>query len=245
MRALADDAEILSKLLRIKKLTVPLTTPVTAALTADAAVDDDELDFLKTGFTLADWVLVDTGTKQSAYRLGTIPAADEPIPITRPADFAHLTGAVVKKLSEIDMGYIEEGSATLSGSSSTASVGAANASGRIWQSDPDIGDLGISWSQRAASLENMASMYGMDESLIKGTGVTADPYRLMVHPDTMGKQLDFAYLLSGRYKNTKTLYMLLLNPTPTISVNSAFGAKNAPMTCQVGCLYTHKLVWVE
>lgn len=245
MRALADDGEILSKLLRIKKLTVPLTGGVSAALTASPAANALALAFLKTDFTAGDWVLVDTGTNQSAYRLGTIPAGSDPIPITRPVDFQHAIGAAVKKMTEIDLGYIEEGSATLGGSSNVASVGAANAAGRIWQGDPDIGDLSISWGQRAASLENLASMYGMDESLVKGNGTANNPYRLLVHPDTMGAQREYAYLLSGRYKNTRTLNMLLLNPTPTISVNSAFGAKNAPLVATVGCLYTHKLLWVE
>jgi hypothetical protein len=246
MRAAADDAEILSKLRWIRKLTVPLSSPVTAALTAAADVDDTELDFLKTGFTVGKHVLVDAGTKQMVYRLGTIPADDEPIPIVKwPAQFAHEIGAAVKLLSELDLGYIEEGGATLSGSSSTGSVSAANARGKIWQSEPDIGDLGISWGHRAASLENIASAYGMDESGVKGDGTTNNPYRLMVHPNTMGTQIDYAYWLSGLYKNNKIGNLLLLNPTPTIAVNTAFGAKNQPAVFTVGCLYTHKFIWID
>lgn len=245
MRSATDDAEILSSLLRIRKLAVPLTAPVVAALTADAAEDADELAFAKAGFTAGRWVLVDAGLKQSAYKLGTIPADTSPIPITRPADFAHLEDAPVKLLDDIDMGYIEEGSATFGGSSSTQSVGAANARGRIWQSEPDVGDLSVSWGQRAASVENILSMYGIPEDLVKGDGTASNPYRALVHPTTMGSQREYAYLLQGRYKNLKTGNVLILNPTPTITVNGAFGAKNAPMVCTVGCLYTHKLWWVE
>lgn len=246
MRAAADDAEILSKLRWIRKLAVPLTGAVTTTLETAAAVDATELDFLKTGFTIGKHVLVDAGTKQMVYRLGTIPAAAEPIPITKwPVQFAHAAAAPVKLLSEIDLGYIEEGSASLSGSSSTQSVSAANARGRIWQSEPDVGDLSISWGQRASSLENILSAYGMDEGLLKGDGTVNNPYRAMVHPDTMGTQIDFAYWLSGLQKNGKVLNMFLLNPTPTIAANTAFGAKNQPAVWTVGCLYTHKFIWID
>lgn len=246
MRSAHDDAEILSRMRWLRKLTVPLTTPVEAVLTSDAAEDDDELDFLKTGFTVGDHVLVDAGVQQMVYRLGAIPADDAPIPIVKwPAQFDHASGAAVKLLSEIDLGYIEEGGLTPGGSSSTQSVSAANARGKIWQSDPDIGDLSISWGQRAGSLENIAAMYGMDEGYVKGDGTTNNPYRLLVHPDRMGTQVDFAYWFSGLYKNAKIYNRLFLNPTPTITVNGSMGAKNQPMVCTVGCLYTHFFDWVD
>ena len=245
MRTALDDPQILSKLRKIRKYTVPLTLPVSAPLETVATLDGLTLDFLKTGFAVGNYVLVDSGLQQSVYKLGAIPAAAEPIPVTRPVDFAHEAGALVKLLAELDLGYIEEGSATFSGSSSTTGVGAANAAGRIWQSDPDIGDLSCSWQQRAASPENIAAMYGMDESYVKGDGTTGDPYRVMVHPNTMGGQVEYAYHLTGYYKDRTTLNCLLLNPSPTITVNSAFGAKNAPMLCTVGCVYTHKLLWID
>jgi hypothetical protein len=246
MRAAADDAEILSKLRWIRKLTVPLTAPVTAPLTAAAAVSETALTFLKTGFTVGKHVLVDSGTNQMVYRLGAIPSGSEAIPIVKwPTQSPHEIGALVRLLTEIDLGYIEDGGASLSASSSTGSVSAANARGKIWQSEPDIGDLSVSWGQRASSLENIASAYGMDESGVKGDGTTNNPYRLLVHPNTMGGQIEYAYWLSGLYKNNKVCNMLLLNPTPTIAVNTAFGAKNQPAVFTVGCLYTHKFTWID
>lgn len=246
MRAAADDAEILSKLRFGRKLVVPLAAPVATTLETDAAIDDEELDFLKTGFTVGKHVLVDAGTKQMVYRLGAIPADTAPIPIVKwPAQFDHEAGADVKLLSEIDLGYIEEGGITLAGSSSTQSVGAANANGKIWQGSPDVGDLSASWGQRASSLENLLSAYGIPEDRLTGDGTTNNPYRAMVHPDVMGTQVDYAYWFSGLYKNGKVFNRLLLNPTPTIAVNSALGAKNQPMVVTVGCLYTHHFDWID
>lgn len=246
MRAAADDAQIVSRLRWLRKLTVPLSAPTTTTLETAAAKDDDTLDFLKTGFTTGKRVLVDSGTKQMMYTLGAIPVDSTAIPITKyPAQFAHEAGAAVKLLSEIDLGYIEEGSATFSASSSTASVGAANASGRIWQGAPDIGDLSVSWGQRAASLENILSAYGIDESLLEGDGNADNVYRAMTHPDTMGTQKDYLYWLSAIYKGGQIFNRIILNPTPTIQVNTAVGAKNQPAVYTVGCIYTHHFDWID
>jgi hypothetical protein len=243
MRAAADDAEILSKLIRITKYFVPTTSTVETVLTADVDIDDIELPFLKTGFTTGAWVLVGSGTNQALIQLGTVPADSSPIPVEMPAPFAWPTGTRVALCTAVDLGYIEEGSASLSGSSSTPSVGAANANGKIWQGDPDVGDLGISWGQRASSMEVLADAYGFDETLVKGDGTAGDPRRLLVHPDVLGTMRDYAFVLSGLKKNGVTMNMGIFNPTPTLNVNTAFGAKAQPAVWTVGCLYTHMMFW--
>lgn len=245
MRAAADDGEILSSLSKIYKLSKPLTSPVVAALTTLSAVDAEELDFLKTGFVVDDFILVDSGTNQELFQIDSIPSGTEALPIKVPALLAHALDAAVVKLEKIDQGYIEEGSASFSGSSSTPSVGAANAVGKIWQGSPDLGDLGISWGQRASSLEVILSAYGINESLMKGDGTAGNPYRALVHPSVIATQRDYAYLLQGLHKNGATLNVALLNPTPTININAAFGAKNAPAVWTVGCVFTHKQVWIS
>ncbi len=245
MRAVADDAEIISRLMSMHKLVVPLTGVVETTLTAAGAVDDDELDFLKTGFSAGNIVMVGTGLGQCVYELGTIPAGDEPIPVKLPLMFDHALGERVVKLDDLHLGYIEEASATLSGSSTQASVGAANANGKIWTGDPEMGDMGVSWGQRASSLENILSAYGINEGRVVGDGTPTNPYRGLVHPDTIGEQRDYAYLGKSRYKNNKILNIAFLNPTPTVSINTAIGAKNSPAVWTVGCLYTHKVVWVS
>ena len=245
MRSIADDAEILSRLISIQKLVKPLTTPLTTLVTADGDIDDPSLAFAKAGFSASKYNQVGEGLRQCVYQIDSIPADAAPIPLKVPLLFAHAEDEVVSLLNDINLGYIEEGSATESGSSSTASVGAANANGKIWQSAPEMGDMGISWGQRAYSLENVLSQYGIDESHVRGDGTAGDPYRALVHPDNIGTQRDYAYLLTGLYKNNKVCNLLLLNPVPTITVNSAFGAKNNPAVVTVGCMYTHKALWVE
>lgn len=245
MRAIADDAEILSRLQSIHKLQVPLESPVETTVTAAGEVDDAELTFAKAGFIADRFVLVGSGLGQCAYEIESIPSGSEPIPLKVPLFFAHAIGERVAMMENIHLGYIEEASATLGGSSTQASVGAANANGKIWTGDPEMGDLSVSWAQRASSLENILSAYGINEGRVVGNGSPGDPYRALVHPDTIGEQRDYAYLLKGRLKNNSILNVLFLNPTPTVSINTALGAKSAPATWQVGCLYTHKAVWIS
>ncbi len=245
MRAIADDAEILSKLQSIHKLQVPLTGVVETTVSTAGEVDDATLAFLKTGFAANAYVMVGSGLGQCVYEIASIPADTSPIPLKVPLMFDHAEDERVVLLQSLHLGYIEEQAATLSGSSTQASVGAANANGKIWTGDPEMGDMGISWGQRASSLENILSAYGINEGRVKGDGTTNNPYRALVHPDIIGEQRDFAYLLKGRYKNNKVLNFVLLNPTPTVSINTTFGAKNAPAVWNVGCLYTHKIWWVS
>jgi hypothetical protein len=244
MRQAVDDGYILSELLYVKKFAVPLTEPTVAALTGDVAVDAVALPFAKDGFTMGKYVLVDVGLKQSAYPLGTIPADTSAIPITRPADFAHLEDAVVKLCVEMHMGYIEDGGVSFGGSSSQTSISAANARGNIFTSRPTMGDLTASWGERANSLDNIAAAYGQDEGRIKGDGDVGDPRRLLTHPETMLEQKDFFYLMAGALQNGQTHYRALFNPKPTANISGAFGAKNTPMVVPVSCIYTHHLDWV-
>ncbi len=241
MRAAADDAEILSSLIRIKKYVLQSESGASATLTGASLEDALMLPFAKAGFTTGDAVLVGSGTQQHLNFLGTIPDDTDPIPVVIPSPFAYPTGTIVREMVGVDLGYIEEGSASFAGSSTTASVGAANAAGNIWYGKPRIGELTASWGQRASSLENIASAYGLADSRVKGAGTTENPYRLLVHPDNMASQTTFAYALEGLLNDGRVLRRYLLNPRPLINISTAFGAADNPAVWTVGCSYTHSL----
>ena len=245
MRSAYDEAEIFTSLSSIFKYQRPKTGGASATLAAPAVIDDEDLTFLKTGFSTGDHVLVGSSLQQMIYKLGTIPSGSEAIPITRPVDLAHDNGAPVLEMVELNLGYIEEASASLGGSSSVPSVGAANSNGKIWRGRPDVGDLTISWAQRASSPENLLSAYGINENNVRGDGSPGDPWRALVHPREMGTQRDYAYGLVGLLQDGRIGTLWILNPVPNVSINTSLGAKNQPGVWTVGCTYSHKLYVVE
>lgn len=240
MRAAYDDAEILSSLRHINKYYLPLTGLVSTTLTGPADEDDDELPFAKAGFALGNNILVGAGMNQHVNVLGAIPENTDPIPVAYPIPFDYLSGTLVRKLVKVDCGLIEEGGIQIAASSTIPNAGAANAAGKVWLGEPDVGEFTASWGQRAHSLENVLSQYGIHEGRMKGTGTAEDPYRALVHPSNVGTQRDYAYELVATLNDGRLFRRFLLNPRPSISASGGWGAKNTPVVVQVGCQYTHK-----
>lgn len=243
---LNNAGEILKKMKAVEKFSIPLTSPTVDATAAAIAVDDAVM----TVATFASWATGDyffvNGTgRVELNQLGTKPGSSAPIPVVRPFLIAQASGAVISKVTRSDMGYIEDGGATLTGSKTKTGIGAANAGGSIAYIDGDTPELGISWSQRESNLRNILTSFGVDEDSIKGTGTSPDPYRCLISADAIGTQANLCYRLSGLMDNGKTQYFDILNATPEVNVSAVIVAKGQPTVWGIAVKFTDMAIYIK
>ena len=219
--------EILEKIEKMYKFTVPLVSPVSTTLATAADAGDASLDLTsETGLADGDHLFV-YGDEVELVQVLDLDAAPEST-LTRALAFDHPAGRAVSKVAREDLGYIEEGGVTLSGNFSQSPIGAANSRVAIAYIAAEGGEMSASFGLREANLKNVLAAFMVDESSLSGAGTASDPYTAVIGRDTIGSQLNHAYRGVFRMINGKTWEADFLNCAPEVAFSGALGAKGQP-----------------
>jgi hypothetical protein len=215
--------EILEKIEKVFKYTVPASGGQSTTLSAEALAGDSAIALTsETGFADGEHVFI-YGSETELVTLLDVDAVPNTT-LTRKLAFAHASGSVVSEVVQADLGYIEEGGINVSANFSQSPIGAANARSAIAYIAAEGGEMSMNFGLREANLRNILSSFMIDESALSGAGTATDPYTAIVGRDTIGSQLNHAYRGVCRLINGKTWTVDFLNCAPEVAFSGAIGA---------------------
>lgn len=219
--------EILEKIEKVFKYTVPAAGGQSTTLSADVAAGASAIALTsETGFADSEYAFI-YGSETELVQLLDVDAEPNTT-LTRTLAFAHISGSVVSEVVEADLGFIEEGGINVSANFSQSPIGAANARSAIAYIAAEGGEMSMNFGLREANLRNVLAAFMIDESSLSGNGTATNPFTAIVGRDTIGSQLNHAYRGVCRLINGKTWTIDFLNCAPEVAFSGAIGAKGQP-----------------
>jgi hypothetical protein len=180
------------------------------------------------------FIIGDGGTELNT--VSGAPSGSNIVPAT-PIALAQSSGARVLEALKYPLGHIGEGSAKITGSSTTVPIPAATSATPIGFLSTG-GALGFAFSLLSADARTLALAFGQDE-LETGAGTAADPWTTVISQLTVGTHA--LACLRGRAlrKDGKIVLIDMLDCTVTVAADFNFAGKAVSPIAVAGSCTSH------
>lgn len=241
MPSIPSTASIIKSLTSIDLYQIQPTTPGDTTLTANAARAATSLTVAAiTNFASADPIFLvgDGGTELNS--INGAPSGTTIVP-AQPLAIAQSTGARVVEAVKYALGHIAEGSARLTGSSSTVPIPAATSAVPIGFLSTG-GTLGFAIAGLSFDSRILNLAFGQDQ-LETGAGTSGDPWTMVVGQLSVGTHSLACLRGLATRKDGKTVQVDMLDCTVTVAADVNYSGKAVNPIAIAGSCTAHVIRW--
>lgn len=207
---------------------------------AVAAANGDGTLTLGTGegsdYAANDYIRVGSGNLTEVWAVESV--ATDVVTIRGEIVFPHAIGDAHNEQVKVNLGDISEDGVTRETTSDRQEFRVATQAG-IYATLLVSSGLRLSWNLVNHSLENVLASLGIPESVLGGTGTTADPFTAPVDPDTFDTVTDESLYFAGSLEDGTTVEIRGCNAQYDANQTMTYARGNPallPMLCDVSLL---------
>ena len=242
MSSVPSTASIIKSLTSIDLYKIQPTTPgdtVTTAALSRAATTIPVSAITNFSDTEPFFIVGDGGTELNS--VSGAPSGSNIVP-ARPIALAQASGARVVEAIKYALGHIAEGSARITGTSSTTPIPAATSATPIGFLSTG-GALGFALAGLSFDTRILALAFGMDE-LETGAGTSGDPYTTVISQISVGTHALACLRGRATRKDGKTVEIDMLDCTVTVNADVNFSGKAVNPIAIAGSCTAHVVrIW--